>query len=165
MGTLCPSPRVTAPRGEGTVPGARSLCALASARCCLGIFKGEGLSLGRGRGRCAPSGAPTLCLQPAGTFSGETETLQWRDLGADSLRPRGVLLYRSCCSPPPGIKLPTSASGIEGKIDVCVLPTWQALKLRCGNVGALNVCSTKECCSSDLGMNRFPSWACLFKLM
>lgn len=60
MGTLCPSPRVTAPRGEGTVPGARSLCALASARCCLGIFKGEGLSLGRGRGRCAPSGAPTL---------------------------------------------------------------------------------------------------------
>lgn len=89
MGTLCPSPRVTAPRGEGTVPGVRSLCALASARCCLGIFKGEGLSLGRGRGRCAPSRAPALSIPLAGTFSGETETLQWRDLGADSLRPSG----------------------------------------------------------------------------
>lgn len=56
------------------MPGARSLCALASARCCLGIFSGEGPSLGRGRGRCAPSGAPALCLPPACSFSGETET-------------------------------------------------------------------------------------------
>lgn len=48
------------------MPRARSLCALASARCCLGIFKGEGLRLGRGR--CALSRAQALCLQPAGTL-------------------------------------------------------------------------------------------------
>lgn len=44
------------------MPGARSLCALASARCCLGIFRGEGPSLGRGRGGCAPSRAPACSL-------------------------------------------------------------------------------------------------------
>lgn len=41
-GTLPPSPRVTAPRGEGTAPWASSLCAPAGARCGLGIVEGEG---------------------------------------------------------------------------------------------------------------------------
>jgi hypothetical protein len=47
-GTLCPSPRVTAPRGEGTALGASSLCTPAGARCGLGIVRGEGPGPGGG---------------------------------------------------------------------------------------------------------------------
>lgn len=67
------------------MPGARSLCALASARCCLGIFRGEGPSLGRGRGRCAPSQAPALSLHPACSLVEEqTPTAEGR-LDCDTL--------------------------------------------------------------------------------
>lgn len=77
-GTLRPSPRVTAPRGEGPAPRASSRCAPAGARCGLGIVGGEGPGPRRGRRRRAPAPAPRL--HPAGSRSGETESPRGGDL-------------------------------------------------------------------------------------